>query len=151
MDLNAYDNIYNNFNPNISEKPWELYFLQSFGFKLNEIKSKAKNIKYYDCIDKANSYYNIYRNRIIIQFQHNIVKTYFPLKKIKINKANIIIKELLNNSKNLLGILIRRTDFISSKQKLHPIPPKSEIVIRDIKEMDKKNNYKFLFIATEED
>ena len=68
-----------------------------------------------------------------------------------INKANIIIKELLNNSKNLLGILIRRTDFISSKQKLHPIPPKSEIVIRDIKEMDKKNNYKFLFIATEED
>jgi hypothetical protein len=81
MDLNAYGNIYNNFNPNISEKPWELYFLQSFGFKLNEIKSKAKNIKYYDCIDKANSYYNIYSNRIIIQFWHNIAKHYFPLKK----------------------------------------------------------------------
>lgn len=34
---------------------------------------------------------------------------------------------------------------------MHPIPPKPEIVIRDIKEMDKKNNYKFLFIATEDD
>jgi hypothetical protein len=33
---------------------------------------------------------------------------------------------------------------------MHPIPPKPEIVIRDAKEMDKNNNYKFLFIATED-
>ena len=68
-----------------------------------------------------------------------------------INKANKIRKKLFKNSKNVLGILIRGTDFISSKSKSHPIPPKPEIVIRDVKKMDKENKYKYLFIATEDD
>jgi hypothetical protein len=151
IDLNAYGNLYNNFNPNISYNPWELYFQQPFGYKLKEVKSKAKNIKYNVCSKEVKSYSNIYNNNIIIQFWHNIAKNYFPLKEIMINKANIIRKKLFKGSKNLLGILIRGTDFISAKRKFHPIPPKSEIVIRDVKEMDKRNKYEFLFIATEDD
>ena len=151
IDLNSYGNIYNNFKPNISENPWELYFHQPFGYKLNEVKKKAKKIKYYECFKKVNSYDNIYNYKNIIQFWHNISKIFFPLKKIMINKAKKIRKKLFNNSQNLLGILIRGTDFISSKTKSHPIPPKPEIVIRDVKKMDKENKYKFLFIATEDD
>lgn len=151
IDLNAFGNIYNNFKPNISENPWELYFQQPFGYKLNGVKNKSKKIKFYECSEKVNSYNNIYNNKYIIQFWHNISKIYFPLKKIMINKANLIIKKLFKNSKNLLGILIRGTDFISHKTINHPIPPKPEIVIRDVKEMDKKNKYEFFFIATEDD
>lgn len=151
IDLNIYGNIYNNFKPNISENPWELFFQQPFGYKLNSVKIKAKKIKYYECKQKVNSYMNIYNNKIIIKFWHNIAKNYFPLKKIMINKANKIRKKLFKKSKNILGIIIRGTDFISLKGKYHPIPPKPEIVIRDVKEMDNRNKYKFLFIATEDD
>ena len=151
MDLNAYGNIYNNFKPNTSENPWELYFQQPFGYKLNEVKNKSKKIKYYKCSKKVKSYYNIYNNKIIIQFWHIIAKNYFPLKKIMIKKANTIRKKLFKNSKNVLGILIRGTDFISLKLQGHPRPPKSEIVIRDVKVMHKKNKYKFFFLATEDD
>lgn len=151
IDLNVYGNIYNNFMPNASENPWELFFQQPFGYKLNNVKNKAKKINYYKCIKSVNAYANIYNNKIIIQFWHNIAKNYFPLKKIMINKANKIRKKFFKNSKNILGIIIRGTDFISLKMKSHPIPPKPEIVIRDVKEMDNKNKYKFLFIATEDD
>jgi hypothetical protein len=150
IDLNSFGNIYNNFKPNTSENPWELYFQQPFGYKLNEVKNKSKKIKYYVCSQKVKSYYNIYNNKILIQFWHNIARNYFPLNIIMINKANTIRKKIFKNSKNVLGIIIRGTDFISSKLSSHPIPPKPEKVIRDVKEMDKKNKYKFFFIATED-
>jgi len=151
IDLNIYENTYNNFKPNISENLWELFFQQPFGYKLNSVKEKAKKIKYYECRKKVNSYMNIYNNKIIMQFWHNIAKNYFTLKTLMINKANEIIKKLFKKSKNILGIIIRGTDFISLKQKSHPIPPKPEIVIRDVNEMDNRNKYKFFFIATEDD
>ena len=33
----------------------------------------------------------------------------------------------------------------------HPIPPKVEMVIKDVKIMDKRNNYDYIFITTEDD
>lgn len=36
---------------------------------------------------------------------------------------------------------MRGTDYISEKPRGHPIPPTTELVIKDIKEMTNKNKY----------
>ena len=46
---------------------------------------------------------------------------------------------------------MRGTDYIAMKPKKHCIPPKIETMIEDIKDMDKKYNYDWIFITTEDD
>ena len=72
------------------------------------------------------------------------------VKKNIIDESNIIWKQLFNNSKNVLGVLIRGTDYITMKPFGHAISPTPEIIINDIKKMDKKNKYDFIFLATED-
>ena len=74
-----------------------------------------------------------------------------PIKDIIINESNTIIKKLFSDNKNVLGVLVRGTDYISKKRRNHPIQPKVEIVIKDVKIMDKRNNYNYIFITTEDD
>ena len=61
------------------------------------------------------------------------------------------MKKLFKNSNNILGVLIRGTDYISKKPSLHPIQPKVDIVISDVKQMDIKNNYDYIFFTTEDE
>lgn len=86
-----------------------------------------------------------------MDFWHNMAYKYIPIKKEIINDANNIMKEKFKNSKNILGVLLRGTDYTASKPKNHCIPPKTEIVFRDIKEMNKKNKYDLIFLTTEDD
>ena len=46
---------------------------------------------------------------------------------------------------------MRGTDYLAIKPKNHPISPDSEMVFHDIKNMDNKNKYNFIFLATEDD
>ena len=62
-----------------------------------------------------------------------------------------MIKNLFKGSRNILRILARGTDYIATKPYGHPIPPKVEMMIDDINEMDKKNNYDWFFLTTEDD
>ena len=61
------------------------------------------------------------------------------------------MKQLFGNSKNILGVLTRGTDYIARKPKDHPIPPKIETIIVDVKKFDKKYNYDFIFFSTEDE
>ena len=57
---------------------------------------------------------------------------------------------MFKGSSNILGILIRGTDYVARKPKHHPIPPKPGRVINDIKKIDKIYGYKWIFITTED-
>ena len=71
--------------------------------------------------------------------------------KISLIKESLIIRKLLfYGSKNILGVLIRGTDYLKIKPINHPIQPSSDIVIHDIKKMDKKNKYNWIFLSTED-
>ena len=62
-----------------------------------------------------------------------------------------IIKDIkIYNSKNVLGILGRGTDFINLRPSGHSIPPPTEKMIKYTKKMDKKYNYDWIFLATED-
>lgn len=76
---------------------------------------------------------------------------YIPIQKNILIEAEIIMKKLFKDSNRLLGILMRGTDYIAKKPKLHPIPPTPSIVIKDIKKINIKNNYDWFFISTEDD
>ena len=62
-----------------------------------------------------------------------------------------MLKKLFKKKKNVLGILMRGTDYTSKKPKGHPIPPTTETVIKDIKKMNNKINYDWYFLTTEDD
>ena len=73
-----------------------------------------------------------------------------PIKKELLIEAKNIMKKLFGKSKNVLGVLLRGTDYLK-KPKEHAIPPRVEKVIVDVKEMDKLYNYDFIFFTTEDE
>ena len=129
-----------------------MFFHQPFNFKLNNVIKNGKNIKYFNC---PNNYFRpneyIFSNKVLNDFWHNIANIYIPLRIEIINEKNKIKTKLFKGSKNILGILVRGTDYISLRPKGHPIPPNKELVIKDIIDFDKKNKYDFFFISTEDD
>lgn len=154
IDVESFSNIFNGFNKSsLSINPWELFFYQPFNFTLKDVKRKAKNIKYFECKSSFNrpNYNNFLLNEVLINYWHNIANIYMPIKKEIINESNNIINNLFKNSKNILGVLTRGTDYLSRKPKYHPIPPDYKMVIQDIKKMDSQNNYDYIFLATEDD
>ena len=152
IDLKSYKNIFNGFKVNLSsENPWEIFFYQPFGYSLNNVLMKGKKIQYYACNSMTSPNYSIFFNKILMDFFHNLALKYIPVKIKILLESELIRKNLFKKSKNVLGILMRGTDYISRKPRSHPIPPTTDIAIKDIREMDDKNNYDWLFISTEDD
>jgi hypothetical protein len=153
IDLISHPNIFNGFNTNITYNPWEIFFEQPFKYTLNNVKNKAKKtIEYVQCYGvKNHPYFNIFYNNKIREYWHRVAKQYIPIKTEIIKEANYKFKLLFNDSINILGILIRGTDYIAKKPSHHAIQPSPEMVFEDIQKMDKKNKYKWIFITTEDE
>lgn len=152
FDLLSFPNIYNKMKVRLSSKnPWEIFFYQPFGYNLKDVIHKAKNVIFTECQPNIMPDSNIFSNNILMDFWSKIAKFYVPIKNEILIEANNYIKKIFDNSKNILGILVRGTDYITIKPKDHPIPPTPEMVINDIKILNKKNNYDSFFISTEDD
>ena len=154
LDLKSYPNIFNGFNvTSLNKNPWEYYFEQPFGLSLETITKKAQNIiysKYNNKICRIYGRKNIFYNKATLDFWHNIAMKYIPIKNDIINESNLIIKKYFRESKNILGILMRGTDYIAKRPKNHPIQPKPEKVINDVIKAFKRNHYDFIFLTTED-
>ena len=152
LDFESYKNAINGFIVDPSKgNPWEYYFNQPFGYKYSDIKKKAKNIKYFECksnLKRPND--KIFLNKKSMNYWHIMANQYIPIKNEIINESKNIIKKLFKGSRNILGVLLRGTDYIARKPRRHPIPPKTKDVIKDVKLFDKKNKYDWIFLATED-
>ena len=113
----------------------------------------AKNYEYYQC--SKNNYrpdeINIYDHKDQMIFWHDFANKYIPVRNEIIKEAEDIMKQLFGNSKNVLGVKIRGTDYISLRPYGHSIPPKVDEVILDVKKMDEQYNYDFIFFASEDE
>ena len=152
IDLQSFKNAYNKGNTSF-DNPWELFFNQIYNYTLDNIKKYAKNIRYLKC---EGHFYrpdeiNIYYNNKSINFWHNFANKYMPIKNEINNEVSNIMKKLFNNSKNILGVKLRGTDYLSRKEKRHSIQPNVEKVIYDVKIMDKLYKYNFIFFSTEDE
>ena len=74
-----------------------------------------------------------------------------PIKKEIIKESNNIMKKLFHNSKNILGVKMRGTDYITNKIRGHSVLPSLDTVIIDVKNSNEKNNYDLVFITTEDE
>ena len=100
---------------------------------------------------KISPRFNIYENKALLNFWHNMAQIYTPIKEEFYKEAKIKWNQLFKRSKNILGILIRGTDYINLKPKNHPIQPIAEKVISDTINMDSIYKYDYIFITTEDD
>ena len=152
VDLKTYTNAFNKGNTSIYN-PWELFFYQPYNYTIEEVLAYAKNYEYYQC--SKNNYrpdeINIYDHKDQMIFWHDFANKYIPVRNEIIKEAEDIMKQLFGNSKNVLGVKIRGTDYISLRPYGHSIPPKVEEVILDVKKMDEQYNYDFIFFASEDE
>jgi hypothetical protein len=152
IDIQSFPNIINGFNI-YKHNYWELFFEQPFGYTLESVLKNAKNITYINCDDcnpRPDPQPMLF-NEPRKYFWHNFANKYMPIKIELINQSNKIIYILFKNSKNILGVLTRGTDYIAKKPKGHPIPPNITDIIHDVKKMDEKYNYDYIFFSTEDD
>ena len=153
LDFSSFPNIFNHFKIQSLEKddnPWEFFFNQPFEYTLKYVKKYAKKIRYVNCIPKYKPTTNIFKKKFLLSFWHDIALKYIPIKNEIIKKSNEYRKRLFNNSNNVLGVLVRGTDYTNMKPQGHPVQPSSKIVIEDVKKMDKFNKYDWIFLATED-
>ena len=92
----------------------------------------------------------MFNNKLYSEYWHNLYEKYFPIKDEIIKEAENIRKKLFKNSKNILGIFLRGTDFVATRPGGHCIQPEPEVVFNDVDKFDEKNNYDFYFLATED-
>ena len=127
-------------------------FNQPFGYTLKNVKNKAKRIKYVYCEKGIHQpKFHIFYIPVLINYWHYIAKLYMPIRNEIIKEAKYKFKYLFNKSNNILGILMRGTDYISMRPIGHPIQPTSEVVIEDIIKMDNINKYDWFFLTTEDE
>ena len=130
IDLSSFENIFNGFNLNKSKtNPWEIFFYQPFNYTLNNVKQKGKKIKYFECETTYMPTGEIFNNSILSNYWNNFEKKYMPIRFEIIMESNYMFKRLFNGSENILGILMRGTDYIAMKPSTHPIPPEPDMVI----------------------
>lgn len=150
INIKCFPNVLNGYK--LHDNLWEIFFEQPFGFTLDDVLKNAENIEYIRCDGiSPQPTDDIITDKIKIDFWHNFAKKFMPIKNSIIELSNRIMKKLFNNSNNILGVLIRGTDYISLKPKMHPIQPTIDMVISDVRQMDIKHNYDYIFFTTEDE
>jgi len=154
VDMKSFENIYNNYTL-LNNNIWELFFEQPFGYTLEEIEKKAKFKEEKICEssteDLRPNELDIYYSPISIDYWHYFAKKFMPIKKEIIEEADTIMKKLFYESKNILGVKLRGTDYIAMRPGGHPKMPNLKTTITDVKNMDIKNNYDWIFISSEDE
>ena len=148
-------NSQNCFNEELSENPWEFFFKQPTHYTLEDVK-KSKNI-IVSC------------NRQVPQLQYaigvsllqnnnqykldNWAKIYKEHIKINDNTKKYLstpYNSIIENRKNILGVLCRGTDYLDKQPAGHPIQPTPETVIKKILSLKETLNFEWIYLATED-
>ena len=111
-----------------------------------------KNVEIFNCICFSDmpDEKTIYNNSIMWEYHHKIQEKYMGIKNEIYLKAEKYWKDFFGDSKNILGILLRGTDYKARKPRGHSKPPSLKRAINDTIKMDNKYKYDFIFLATED-
>ena len=152
IDAGSFGSGLNAYSPSEENNPWEELFYQPFNYTLTEVKKKAKKIEKLSCswTNMAPSEGHIYSSSLNLDFHKVMASKFMSVKQEIIDESKTVWKRLFNDTKNVLGVLARGTDFFNGPAG-HSIPPKTEKMIEDVKKMDEKNKYDWIYLATEDD
>ena len=151
-DLKSFKNKFNRGNQSV-DNPWELFFYQPYNYTYREVKKYSKNYSYYPCTQTFSRPHDltIYYHNSSLHYWHDFAKKYMPVKNDIMNEANSIMKKFFGYSRNILGVMIRGTNYVALRPKGHSKQPTVEQVISDVKIYDKQYKYDFIFFATEDE
>ena len=133
------------------ENPWEKFFNQPCGYSFDEVV-RMKNVEIFECVCVGDmpDEKTIYNNSIMWDYHHQIQEKYMSIKNEIYFEAENVRKKLFGESDNILGILLRGTDYTTRKPPEHAKPPSTKRAINDAMKMDEQYKYDFIFIATED-
>lgn len=170
IDFKHYDNLYFKEKRRYRDNAWEYFFKQPFGYDLKDIE---QNIEYDVIISESchetGSKYDFYVSMLPVKNNSNEneilneIKAYYQkyiifsddmknfidncYKKFKIE--NKLSDE--NISDNVLGVLVRGTDYTQRKTEGHPIQPEFEDIKNHIVKVLQSNpEIKYIYVATED-
>lgn len=158
VDMKHYKNILFKDGREYFDNAWEYFFKQPAGIGIDELEGKNVTIDStlkQSWTDKAYaiSFSNIPRTKDdrrkhpyaeryaeLLQFNDEM-KQYFQETK----------EKYFGDEKEILGIIMRGSDYVMCRPYKHPIPPDIEEVIKKAKELQAELHYKKIYLATEDE
>ena len=130
-----------------------IIFYQPYNYTYREVKKYSKNYSYVPCTQTFSRPHDltIYYKNISRYYWHDFAKKYMPVKNDILNEVKSIMQNFFGNSKNILGVMIRGTNYVALRPKGHSKQPTVEQVISDVKIYDKQYKYDFILFATEDE
>lgn len=153
VDFQNFYNQYLDENSFGKENAWEYFLEQPTQYSLNDIKN-SKNVIYSRNMLSPSKEINIFyrdlfeKNRIA--YLRSLFGKYIHFNKKTKNYIEEKYNSIIENKKNILGVLCRGTDFTLKQPPFHPIQPTTEQVIEKAEEVMKKYNCSHIFLATED-
>lgn len=137
------------------DNPWEYFFKQPNNVSPDDIKSGGKVILSPHSGWSDNKY-RIFPSELPLskkEEKHPLVMEYY--KYMQFNEEiqaylNEGLRNIFGGEKDVLGIIVRGTDFVETKPKGHAIQPTAPMIIEKVKELQKTLTFKKIYLATED-
>ncbi len=142
VDMKNFKTIYNEKSGKFKEKNlWNLFFYNISNIKLNEAYRSKNVIFSSDIFPQITNFDDWEKNNL-----KNILKKNIKIKSPFINKQNEFIKNKFKGK--ILGLHFRGTSYKTARS--HALQPDKKTMIKLLDIILKKNNYKKIFVVTEE-
>lgn len=130
---------------------WEYFFDQPCGYSLEDISSSKNIIMGNGIVDGRIIYPDeiIAYNKEELQKWKTIADQYLKIRSDILEEADILAEEILGQD-NVLGVLLRGTDYVNVRPKNHPVQPTIQQAIKKIDKILQDNNYNKIYVATED-
>lgn len=149
--INA-DNLFTDLSKQHSVNAWELYFDQPMASAFEEIAGD-KEVTILDGIPDFMPSYNMdcLMNPELMAFWRGIMKEYMPVSAALNDRVRECLDRLpFHNSKKILGILCRGTDYTNIRPYNHPVQPPLEAVFAKADEFMHNYGCDYCYLATED-
>lgn len=130
---------------------WELYFEQPCGYSMKDVCRSKKVILGNGIVNNAVSYpgASIAYNIDELRMWKALAKRYLIIKTSILDATEILGSNVFSET-DILGVLLRGTDYINARPPKHPVQPNIEMAGRKIDEVCEKFHCKKIYLVTED-
>lgn len=134
---------------------WEMFFQQPCGYSMGDIQ-RSKNIVIQKMSPAPTPYYlmgqsEFYENGERIAYFRNYFNRYIHFNQATNRHLTDSYERLFLNKGEIIGVLCRGTDYMIQRPKGHYVQPEPEMVIDDVKKLQKQyRGGQYVFLATED-
>lgn len=159
VDLKHYKNIFFKDGREYFDNSWEYFFKQPAGIGIDKLEGKNVTICPTLRVRWANKAHAIIPSLWLPRTKDDTRKHPYAQKYAELLQFNDEMKQYFQaakekyfgNEKEILGIIMRGSDYVLCRPDNHPIPPAIDEVIKKAKELQSELHYKKIYLATEDE